>query len=60
MRASADSLLAEGDRDGRLDLEWDNRIDYRIGLLEFNARFGITQRDSDRNTLLMLTLTRRF
>lgn len=60
LRLGATGLLARSEEDTRLEMEWDNRLGYRIGLLEVDARFGVTQTDENRNLLFLLTMTRRF
>lgn len=60
LRLGASDLLVAGDGKQRIELEWDNRIGYRIGLLEVESRFGATQSRNDQNLIFMLTVTRRF
>jgi hypothetical protein len=60
LRGGFINLFASGDEDSVPEVEWDNHLDYRIGLLEVNSRVAFTQRDDNRNFLFTLGLTRRF
>lgn len=60
LRGGVTDLYASSDRDREIDLEWDNRLNYRIGMLEIDTRAAVTQTEERRNLLLILSLTRRF
>ncbi len=40
--------------------EWDNRLDYRIGLLNCSLNYRIIDREGDRSDLMLVRLSRRF
>jgi hypothetical protein len=40
--------------------EWDNRLDYRIGLLDCSLSYRIIDREGDRSNLMLVRVTRRF
>ena len=60
LRGGFINLIASGEEDSGPEIEWDNHLDYRIGLLEVNSRVAFTQRDDNSNFLFTLGLTRRF
>lgn len=60
LRGGFTNLIASGVDDRSTEVEWDNHLDYRIGLLEVNSRLAFTQSDDNNNFLFTLGLTRRF
>lgn len=60
LRASVTGLSVGAEDGTAIESEWDNQLDYRIGLLEVNGRFGVTQSGDQRNMLMILGITRRF
>ena len=60
LRVDSRNVAARTDQKMSLEVEWDNRIDYRIGLLEISSRFGVTQSDDNRNVIFLISLSRRF
>lgn len=60
IRATAEDLLATSSQNSQVDFEWDNRILYRIGLLEVDGRAELVESEQGQNFLYTLSLTRRF
>lgn len=60
LRADVTNLVASNELDRRVDAEWDNRLYYRVGLLDVETRVAYTQADSEHNLLFLISLTRRF
>lgn len=59
LRAAASWFGSQGN-DTSLDLEWENQLDYRIGLLELQARTFLTSDGERSNALYQLSVARRF
>jgi hypothetical protein len=60
LRAGATNLIASNESSLADRIEWENEVDYRIGLLEINGRVLLTA-EEDRDTwLFYLSITRRF
>ena len=60
LTGDANGLFASDDEIESRELEWDNRISYRIGRLEVEGRIAYTLRDDNNNTLYLLTISRRY
>jgi hypothetical protein len=60
VRLGTTNLIASNESSAADRIEWENEVDYRIGLLEINGRVLLTA-DDDRDTwLFYLSMTRRF
>lgn len=60
LRGGYVNFFASGIDDSTAEIEWDNYLDYRIGLLEVRSRVAFTQNDDNSNFLFTLGFTRRF
>ena len=60
LRGDARDLIASSDAGAAERFEWENEVDYRIGLLELNSRLLLTANEERHAWLFFLSITRRF
>jgi hypothetical protein len=60
LRAGINNVIVSGDSGTADEIEWENEVDYRIGLLEINSRLLLTANEERHTWLFYLSITRRF